>query len=372
MSKRGENIYKRGDGRWEGRYRKGRKSNGKLIYGYVYARKYSDCKEKLERAKELHRHIPNTVKKCGTGKVSEYMEFWLSNVAKPNVKLSTFCNYTNIVEKWLLPHFGKRSLYKLGRDEVQCFIAGLSRNGLSSGTIRNIFNVLHSVMKKAQEFGFLTVNACEGVFLPREEKKEIRLLTIKEQKRLEQAAREDKNGFAILLASYTGLRVGEICGLTWEDVDLEQGVLRVSRTIQRIQCHKGQRKTFVMVGSTKSVRSTRTFPLPPAILKLFQLHRETHTGEYVFEHRGHPLEPRVLQYRFQALLKKAGLPHIRFHALRHIFATRCMELSFDVKTLSEILGHSSAKMTLDLYGHSQMRHKRSAMESLDVLFHQSA
>lgn len=229
-------------------------------------------------------------------------------------------------------------------------------------------------MKKAKEYGYIAANPCEGIRLPQTEKKEARLLTVPEQKRLEQAAKEDKNGFAILLAIYTGLRVGEICGLAWEDVDLENGVLQVGRTIRRIQCWEAGAgtRTILVAGSTKSSSSARTVPLPSCILELFRQHRETATGEYVFEYHGHPLEPRILQYRFQALLKKAGLPSINFHALRHTFATRCIELHFDIRTLSEILGHASAKMTLDRYGHSQMAHKRLAMGTLDGLFARTA
>jgi len=374
MPKRGENIYKREDGRWEGRYRKGRRPDGKLSYGYVYARKYGDCKEKLDQAKAQCRYAPDTVKKCGTGKASDFLRYWLSGITKPHVKVSTFSNYAAIMEKWLLPYFGDRNLYKVGREEVQCFVSNLSEHQLSPGTVRNIYSVLQAATKKAKEYGYLSVNPCEGIRLPRIEKKEARLLTLPEQKRLEQAAKEDKNGFAILLASYTGLRVGEICGLSWKDVDLESGVLRVSKTIRRVQCYEPDRssRTMLVMGSAKSSCSARIIPLPSGILDLFRQHRKTAAGNYVFEYREHPLEPRTLQYRFQALLKKAELPSINFHALRHTFATRCIELCFDIKTLSEILGHASAKMTLDRYGHSQMEHKRLVMGSLDGLFARSA
>lgn len=374
MPKRGENIYKRKDGRWEGRYAKGRRPDGKPSYGYVYAGKYGDCKEKLEQVKARCRYTPDAVKRCGTGKISDFFEYWLSCITKPHVKVSTFSNYAAIAEKWILPYFGKQKLYKIKKEEVQCFISGLSGYQLSPGTVHNIYNVLQAAMKKAKEYGYLSVNPCEDIRLPQIEKKEARLLTLQEQKILEKEAKEDKNGFPILLASYTGLRVGELCGLTWEDVDLENGVLRVSKTIRRIQCFEPEvhAKTVLITGSAKSSTSARTIPLPSCILELFREHRKTAAGKYVFEYHGHPLEPRILQYRFQALLKKAGLPSINFHALRHTFATRCMELCFDIKTLSEILGHASAKMTLDRYGHSQMEHKRLVMGSLDGLFARSS
>jgi len=379
MAKHGENIYKRKDGRWEGRYIKGRKPDGKSAYGYVYARKYSECKEKLAQARARHMYVQhgyagNTVKICGNGSVLDFIRYWLHCIVRPHIKVSTFNNYVTIVEKWILPFFGERKLHQVEREEIQRLISWLPEQGLSPGTVRNIYSVLHAAMSKAKEYGYIPMNACEGIRLPKIEKKEARILTLWEQKELERAAKTDKNGTAILLASYTGLRIGEICGLAWNDVDLVNGVIHVSRTVRRIQCHEPEAaaRTAVVTGSVKSDRSGRSIPLPACILQLFQEHRETSAGEYVFAYRGHPLEPRTLQYRFKALLKKAGLADINFHALRHTFATRCLELNFDIKTLSEILGHASAKMTLDRYGHSQMEHKRLAMRTLDGLYGQSA
>lgn len=369
MPRTGENIYKRKDGRWEGRYIKGRKPDRKPVFGYVYARKYHLCREKLNKAKSQHTcHI--TIKICGTGTVAEYMNYWLHAIMQLQVKPSTFSNYAAILEKWIKPYLGNKKLAQMGKEDVQCFINLLSEQELSAGSVRNIFRVLSAAMKKAKEYEYIRENPCEGASLPESVKKEARLLTVQEQKQLETAAGVDKNGFAILLSVYTGLRVGELCALTWEDVDLKKGILHVSRTTRRIQCFApdAKTKTALVNGAAKSGQSVRVIPLPDCILKLFKEHRKNAGGEYVFEYHGHLLEPRTLQYRFKALLKKAGLSDINFHALRHTFATRCMELSFDVKTLSEILGHASAKMTLDQYGHSQMAHKQAAMKTLDRLF----
>lgn len=373
MARTGENIYKRKDGRWEGRYIKGRRSNGKPVYGYVYARKYHVCREKLAQARSQHIHL-RVIKMCGAGKVSDFMAYWLYDIMQPHVKASTFSNYAAILKKWIAPHLGNKMLCQVGKEDIQHFIGILSGHGLSAGTVRNIFRVLSAAMKKAKEYGYIHENPCEGTRLPEPDKKEVRLLTVQEQKQLEKAAEEDKNGFAILLAVYTGMRVGELCALTWEDVDLNNGIIHIYRTVRRIQCFASDSKTKTMLvtGSAKSSKSIRDIPLPTCILELFKEHQKKATGKYVFDYHGHPLEPRTLQYRFKALLKKAGLLDINFHALRHMFATRCMELCFDVKTLSEILGHTSAKMTLDRYGHSQLAHKQAAMKTLDQLFSYSA
>lgn len=369
MARRGENIYKRKDGRWEGRYMKGH-NRGKAVYGYVYAKKYSECREKLIYKKSQYAQIKKPVKTCGNGILSDYMWYWLSDIAKPYIKTSTFSNYVAMVEKWIVPLLGKKKLEYLEKEDIQHFIGILTEHELSPGTIRNIYQVLSSSMKKAKEYSYIYDNPCEGISLPKEQKKESRILSQREQKQLQAAIRGDQSELPILLASYTGLRIGEICALTWEDVDLENGIIHVTRTTQRIQCKApdAQAKTELITGSAKSDCSARTIPLPAGLLQLFQKYRESAYDGFVFGHRGNPLEPRVLQYRFKALLKKAGLEDINFHALRHTFATRCMELSIDVKTLSELLGHASAKMTLDRYGHSQVEQKKMAMLALDQLF----
>jgi len=372
MARRGENIYERKDGRWEGRYIKGRKPNGKPLYGSVYARKLKECKRKLTCAKALYINGGRAAKTYGTGTVTDFVTYWLYGIARLRVKPSTFSNYATILEKWVNPFLGNMKLCKVTKEDVQRFVNVMAEHELSAGTVRNIYRVLCAAMKKACEYNYIHINPCEKVSLPEIEKKEARILTVQEQKALEQTARANQNGFSILLAMYTGLRVGEICGLKWIDVDLDNGVIQISRTIQRIKVFETDtgNKTVLIAGKGKSRHSSRTIPLPSCIVKLFR--EQKRVSDYVFTCRNHPLEPRILQYRFKALLKKAGLDDMNFHALRHTFATRCMEMCFDVKTLSEILGHASAKMTLDRYSHSLMEHKRVAMQSLDQLFERSA
>jgi len=374
MARRGENIYKRRDGRWEGRYIKGHRLGGKTDYGYVYARKYKECREKLDRAKAQYGSRQKAVKRCGKGLVSEFMVYWLFSIIQPYVKVSTFSNYAAIVEKWIQPFLGNKKLDSLGKEDVQNFIGILSKRGLSAGTVRNIYHVLSAAMKKAREYSYIYANPCEGICLPKDRKKEARILSKQEQKQLEGAIKGDKSELPILLAVYMGLRIGEICALAWDDVDIENSMLYVSRTAQRIQsvAPDAATRTVLVTGSAKSGCSARAIPLPAGIRKLFQKHYKTASGKYVFSYRSHQLEPRLLQYRFKILLKKAGLGEINFHALRHTFATRCIELSIDVKTLSELMGHASAKMTLDRYGHSGVEQRRWAMSTIDRLFACSA
>ena len=159
---------------------------------------------------------------------------------------------------------------------------------------------------------------------------------------------------------FTGLRIGELCALKWSDIDLSQRTISVSRTIQRIKVQGG---TQLIITEPKSISSVREIPIPDCILPL--LKNFCSKGEsYILSGTAKPVEPRTMQYRFQALLKKAKLPSIHFHALRHMFATNCVELGFDVKSLSEILGHSGVEITLNRYVHSSLERKKAFMKKL--------
>ncbi|MGL6202154.1 MAG: tyrosine-type recombinase/integrase [Lachnospiraceae bacterium] len=369
MPRTGENIYKRKDGRYEGRYIKGRKESGKARYGSVYHRKYSICKELLTEAKSLHIHYQN-LKVHKTGLTADFIIYWLYSIIRINVKESTFSNYVAILEKWIKPYLGSKKLSRLCKEDIQYFVGTLTEQGLSPGSVRNVFNLLSAALQSAKEYGYHFENPCEGTRLPKPEKREAKVLTLEQQKMLEEAARQNKNGLPIVLALYSGMRVGEICALTWEDVDFENKVVNVTKTIRRIQCVEldAPTKTVLVTGSPKSNQSIRDVPLPAHMLELLMKHLENSTSEFLFDFQGHSLEPRNLQYHFKSLLETAGLTDINFHALRHTYATRCLELGFPPNTLSDILGHASTKMTLDRYGHSQQAQKQESMEMLDELF----
>jgi len=171
------------------------------------------------------------------------------------------------------------------------------------------------------------------------------------------------------LSLYTGMRVGEISALRWEDVDLENGLIHVSQTAQRVCLESaGASKTSVIFGTPKSASSMRLIPLPQTMTDCLKKHRETAVSEYVITSRRGFAEPRVLQYRLQSLIKKAGITPTRFHALRHSYATRCIELHIDITTLSKNLGHASTKMTFDVYTHASLEHRKEAVQDLNTLY----
>jgi len=366
MARRGENIYKRKDDRWEGRYIKGRRPDGRIVYGYVYGKTYGGVKTKLLPLK--YRYSSHAVKGSGYGgTVADWAACCMEDIVRSDIKQSTYAYYNGILQNHMLPHLGGKKLNSLTKKDIQVFVEHLSGNGLRPGTVHGVFGLLNRFLKKAVKKGALLVNPCGDVSLPKKTKPKIKALTALEQKRLEQAALEDRHGIPVILALYTGMRIGEICALKWEDIDLEAGIIHVRRTVQRITCQNGNRKTKIVFDTPKSETSDRLIPLPGKVRALLSDLKDRSEDAFVVSGRNGFSEPRVLRHRYYRVLKRAGIRHVHFHALRHTFATRCMELRFDVTTLSRLLGHSSVKMTLDIYTDSLLEHKIISMHMLDQL-----
>ncbi len=355
MARRGENIYKRKDGRWEGRYRYFSAAEGKMKYRSVYARSYHEVKEKLSRLKNDSVHYTPS----GSLTVKTLFDDWLAAVHL-RVKASTYANYCMKVKKHILPAFGCILYERLTAGVIHTFMEQKLKCGLSPKYVSDIIIVFKSMAKYAEkEYGYR--NPLRNVMLPKTEKKKMRLFSEQQQKTLSSYAMQDitPTKIGILLSFYTGIRIGELCALQWEDMDLDQGILTVSKTIQRIASPQGSHATKLLIDRPKSRSAVREIPLPSFLLKLLQAYRQQ-DEIYVVSQKDEPLDPRTMQYRFHALLKKAQLPSINFHALRHMFATNCVALGFDIKTLSELLGHSSVETTLNRYVHSSMERKLPA------------
>lgn len=356
MARRGENIYKRKDGRWEGRYKCGYDDTGKAHYRSIYARTYQEVREKLIKLKNA------SVKAVSSGKktVQELFEEWLTAV-RLKVKPSTYSCYQIKVIKHILPIFGDMVYEKLTVSSIHDFIEAKLKNGLSAKYVGDIIIVFKSMARYISKVhGY--ANPLENVIMPKKEQNHRQLLSKSEQEKLCQfvTSNPDNTKLGILLSYYAGLRIGEVCGLKWCDIDLNKGVLVVKRTVQRIYENGSTR---VIIGSPKSKSSVRTIPLPKFLIDILKQFKSV-DSMFILSGTENPIEPRTLQYRFKALLKKVNLPSINYHALRHMFATNCIELGFDVKTLSEILGHSSAEITLNRYVHSSMERKTTCMRLL--------
>lgn len=368
MVKKGENIYKRKDGRWEGRYIKDRTSNNRIIYGSVYGKKYADVKEKLTivKAKQLETSF---LYRSYEGTYETWMANWLTITIKRKVKASTYSNYFRLTKRHILPNLGKKQLRELSEDQLQYFVDSLLAQELSANTVRLIFTILKQSLNEAVRQKYIPSNPCTFVQLPKHNQTEVSALSIKEQKQLEKLAFQDSDCSPIILALYSGLRIGEISGLRWTDIDFEQNLIRVERTVHRILDEQNtETKTKLILATPKTTQSKRVVPLSTNLKEYLLEKREKATSPYLIHSRNTLAEPRVINYRFKKLIRATSFSSIHFHVLRHTFATRCLEQGMDIASLSKILGHQSTKLTLDTYAASLLEHRHEEMKKIDLLF----
>lgn len=371
MARKGENIYKRKDGRWEGRYLK-RTPDGKSRYGYVYASTYREVKSRLQKAAALWEMNPPREKNDDL-LLSAVARRWEESIGQ-QVKESTFVKYHTIIENHLLPRLGKVCVEDMTHELIESLALGLLRGDgkkkpLAPRTVSDILCVLRSILRFARRTG--AVIPCDGSSVRiRRPPVDIRVLTRHEQEILCQYIYDNINhrNVGLLLSLYAGLRVGELCALCWEDIDLEDRILYVRHTMHRIQniSPEGPR-TRVVITTPKTATSVRMIPLPEDLVRLLGMLPGDRTGFFIRGRVNAYGEPRVMQYHFRKTLERCDLPAANYHALRHTFATRCVELGFDVKTLSELLGHSTVTMTMDRYVHPTMELKREHMGRLSEL-----
>ena len=366
MSRRGENIYKRKDGRWEGRYIKGRKSCGKIYYGYIYGYKYSEVKDKLIFIKYEKQTVGRKNLMPYDGRLSDWASYWLETFVHPKVKNSTYASYKNKLTVHVLSKLGNIKLQDLKKSDFEELLNDMRKN-LEASSIKAIFSVIKNCLSKAITMNLLVDNPCVGLELPKINRKTVQALSVKDQVKLVKEVEAEQKFFSIILALQTGLRIGEICGLKWEDIDFENNVLHVNRTIQRIQySEKGNRKTKLIEIEPKSSNSQRKIPISKGLRKNLIDIKETSKSEYVISNKNKPLEPRTIAYRFQIVRKKIGLESFSFHSLRHSFATRCLEAGGNIAAISSLLGHSSTQMTLDCYTNSFFSEERQLIDKVDV------
>lgn len=368
MSKKGENIYKRRDGRWEARYIKSHTPGGRVKYGYCYGKTYHEAREKVNCAKAGVMSLTQRKKVQKDNGVSTCCDEWLQ-LRRGRLKESTYVKYQTILEKHIKPRLGNYGIQSLSSPLIGQFGYDLlHREGLSVKTVRDILAVLSSVLKYiAKQYPFLP--AIEVVY-PKEENREMRVLSREEERRLVRflLADADTCKFGTLLALLTGLRIGEICALKWENISLAEGTLRVTSTMQRLKNLGYGAKTKIVISEPKSFSSARVIPLSPFALELCRRFCPEDPSAYILTGSSvRFIEPRSLQYRMAHYVKDCGLEGVHFHSLRHSFATRCVEVGFEIKSLSEILGHASPQITLERYVHSSIELKRENMNKLAAI-----
>lgn len=374
MARKGENIYKRKDGRYEGRYITSYDKNGKAKYAYIYDKTYSGIKEKLLRAKVQTPTIClNGEKRMGTAKYEYWLNAWLSK-KKYEVKDSTYIRYRNIVYNHIIPSLGRYPLNKISVSLLEEFVKHKSEQGkldksggLSSKTMSDIVVIIKETFKYASCNGVSGISDFSGINIKRTTK-EMRVLSNSEQKKLLAILSSDTDCYklGVFICLFTGIRIGELCALQWKNISLVDGTLKVEQTMQRLQCEDtfSTQKTRIIITEPKSFAAVRTIPLPSFLTELMKPFASGPNAFVLSGECNKYVEPRTMQNRFKSYLSEGNIADANFHSLRHTFATRCVEIGFDIKTLSEILGHTSVKITLDKYVHSSMELKRSNMEKL--------
>ena len=365
MSRRGSNIYKRADGRYEGRIKLGYDESGKLRYKYVYGKTLAECKDKMEfsytlKKPEVKAYIKLTLK--------EICLEWLE-IKRLTVKSSTYAGYSRLLNNHVYPLLGGQVYCLLTKKQINSFIAGLisdgrtdGSGGLSAKTVKDIIIILKSVSSYAhREYGL--ENICSDIQPPKVRNTEIKVLSEHELNKLRLYIKHnmDLTNLSILICMYTGIRIGEMCGLKWENVNLQEGFFVVNKTVQRVSMVNGESKVVVDVPKTES--SVRTVFMPDFLTEIMSDFKRS-PSFYVLSGLNVPKEPRILQYRFKKVLRECGIRDVPFHTLRHTYASFCIEKGFDVKALSELLGHSTVNVTLNRYVHTSDEIKKSYVSSL--------
>lgn len=356
MGKTGITITKRKDGRFVGKFISGYGVDGKAQYQYVYGRTYEEAENKVIIGREIAaRYLSGRYITVGT----VYRE-WLNAVVN-RVKESTLANYKNKFEKYILPEFEKIPCEDLTAGRINAFINKLLADGLSANYVRDIFTIFRSMLKYAQEEYGLKLSL-KNVVLPKAERRQIEKISDTEQKKLISYLRSNMSltAFGVLLSLFMGLRIGEICGLKWCDVDFKQKILHINRTIQRISSDNGKKKTKVIISTPKSAASFREIAIPDTLMKYFEMFRGE-ADNFILSGTDKPVEPRTMQYRYKKLLLSAKVENYNYHKLRHTFATNSAEKGFNIKALSVVLGHSSVALTLNRYVHVDRNYERKLM-----------
>ncbi len=296
-----------------------------------------------------------------------WLEEWLTYYVKQTTKERTCEKYRRQIENHITPKLGDRELEELSTQILQRFTAELTENGLAANTVYGIISVLRSSLKRAFMLGITNVQCTDAIIRPKVIEKQIESFTKDEQRKIECYIADSKKNklIGILLCLYTGLRIGELLALTWQDIDLTKGIIIVNKS-----CRDGWRNGEYVknIDTPKTDNGYRMIPIPRQLLPRLDAIKNNSMSEYVVDGKTRfGAEVRSYQRTFESMLKRLDIAHKGFHALRHTFATRALEMGMDVKTLSEMLGHGNPMTTLKRYTHSMLEHKIEMMNRLGQL-----
>ena len=370
--KRGDGgLSLRKDGRWEGRVVIGYDDKGLPVTKNVLAKTKSECAAKLKALKESIKAPVPDHSKLGI-LLGDWLDLWYRSYKKPNLRPNTQMSYERRIYQHITPALGSIQIDQLTTNDIQQFYARLKKNGrllrselygegLSDQTLRGIHTTLHSALDRAVSEKLLFRNPADGCRLPSAKAREMQVLTPEEIQRLLIQAKEDGCYELLLLELSTGLRRGEICALQWDDLNFRTGELRIERQVCQI---KGE----LLIQPPKTKASIRTVILPPPVVTALKKYKQTVCSRWMFpspKKEDAPIAPSVVSHRLAKILKHAGCKKVRFHDLRHVFATNALEHGMDVKTLSAIIGHTSSATTLNIYAHVTSDMQRHAAAKID-------
>lgn len=365
MARHGENIRKRKDGRWEARYIASYDSNGKAVYRSVYAYTYDEVKAKRAKAATTTTKTESVQTDLTFAQVAE---MWL-NSRKEVIKVSSYNHYLNQLESHIIPDLVNYRFSSLTSAEINELLKSKINQGYSPTTVNGLRTILMMIFHYARN-NRIACSVSDPVFLPKRKKSEVEAFTIPEQKLLTEYlnTHPDQWNLAAYISMYCGLRIGEVCALQWKDILFTKETITVDKTLIRIQkkATTDKTKTEVVIQRPKTESSFRTIPIPEFLIPKLKAYKGK-PNQYVITGTEYYMEPRVCLRKFKKIIAKLDVADYTFHACRHTFATRCVEVGIDAKTLSELLGHASVKTTLDRYVHPSIDLKKEQMNKLGRL-----
>lgn len=298
-------------------------------------------------------------------KIDKIIELWKAD-KRLYVKKSTYSAYLLLIENHIRPYFSEKE--EITEEDIQKFVLTELKNGLGQKTIKDIIIVLKMIMKFGVKQKFLVHNEIDIKFPTIGEKTDLEVLNKNDHKKIINYLQENftfKN-LGIYICLSTGMRIGEICGLLWSDIDMDSGVIKVRRTVQRIYIiDEGKRHTEILIDAPKTKNSIRDIPMTTELYKVIKpLKKIVNDNYFVVTNDIKPTEPRTYRNYYTRLIKKLNIPKLKFHGLRHSFATRCIESKCDYKTVSVILGHSNISTTLNLYVHPNIEQKKKCIDQM--------
>lgn len=362
-------ISQRKDGKWTGSLIVGYDETGKAKRKYVYGNSHRDVSKKL---KELTVKVETkTYTEPNKMTFAEWVNVWLEEYKKPSLRVTTYEGYRAMADHHIIPVLGGMKTTKINTAHIQKFYNKKQGEGLAPKTIRFMHCVIRGALEQAKKEGMMFINPAEAVVLPRLEHEEMKTFSSDQAVVFLKEADEGRYFAVYYLALTTGMRRGEILGLRWQDLDFERGTLSINKSLVRV-------KSGLVLQDPKTQKARRTIKLPDSAVRILRKHKTAQKqerlrleGDYqdqdlIFANEiGKPTCPRALTRHFERLLKRAGLPAIRFHDLRHTFATLALENGIDIKTIQENLGHSSISLTGDIYSHVTGKMKDVAAQKIE-------